>query len=165
MSCRVLGRGVERASLAVLAAEARRCGFRTLVGYYLPTAKNQMVRSHYADLGFSQRATQKDGVATVWSLDLRNDIQIPNRSALRLQMLNESAIYERLNEVFRDIFDDESIVLTSETTAAAIPKWEFLQSRYLWSLAKRPLASNSGAELEELRNVGELVQVIRRRLR
>ena len=52
MSCRVLGRGVEAATLNVVAAEARRLGARRLVGEYRPTAKNGMVRDHYLKLGF-----------------------------------------------------------------------------------------------------------------
>ena len=50
MSCRVLGRGVEQATLAILIEEARRCGFRAIIGRYRPTAKNGMVREHYLRL-------------------------------------------------------------------------------------------------------------------
>lgn len=53
MSCRVLGREVEMATLNVLAAEATAMGATRLVGTYLPTAKNAMVRDHYSKLGFS----------------------------------------------------------------------------------------------------------------
>jgi FkbH-like protein len=52
MSCRVLGRGVEAAVLGVVAEAARRRGARALVGEYRPTAKNALVRDHYAALGF-----------------------------------------------------------------------------------------------------------------
>ena len=53
MSCRVLGRGVEAASLGVLAARAAALGKTTLVGEYRPTSKNALVRNHYAELGFT----------------------------------------------------------------------------------------------------------------
>jgi FkbH-like protein len=53
MSCRVLGRQVEPASLALIAAEARRLGARRLIGEYVPTAKNGMVKDHYEKLGFT----------------------------------------------------------------------------------------------------------------
>ena len=52
MSCRVLGRGVEAATLSLIAAEAQRLGARRLLGEYRPTAKNEMVRDHYLRLGF-----------------------------------------------------------------------------------------------------------------
>jgi FkbH-like protein len=76
MSCRVLGRGVERASLAVLAAEARRSGYRALIGHYLPTAKNGMVRDHYASLDFANLSHNGEGV-TRWSLDLSSQTHLP----------------------------------------------------------------------------------------
>ncbi len=53
MSCRVLGRQVEAATLMLVAQEARRLGATRLVGEYRPTAKNDMVREHYPRLGFS----------------------------------------------------------------------------------------------------------------
>jgi len=53
MSCRVLGRRVEEAMLAQLMDAARRRGVVKVLGTYLPTAKNAMVRDHYLKLGFA----------------------------------------------------------------------------------------------------------------
>ncbi len=53
MSCRVLGRQVEPTTLNLLAQEARKLGARRLVGQYIPTKKNGMVKDHYAKLGFT----------------------------------------------------------------------------------------------------------------
>jgi FkbH-like protein len=61
MSCRVLGRHVEAARLTLVAAEARRLGARRLVGEYVPTQKNGMVRDHYAKLGFTVVETDAHG--------------------------------------------------------------------------------------------------------
>ena len=52
MSCRVLGRQVEPTTLNLVAALAQEMGGRRLIGEYIPTAKNAMVRDHYAKLGF-----------------------------------------------------------------------------------------------------------------
>lgn len=52
MSCRVLGRQVEQATLSVIAQEAVRLGATGLIGEYIPSAKNDMVREHYARIGF-----------------------------------------------------------------------------------------------------------------
>ncbi len=52
MSCRVLGRGVEAATLDVLVREVSALGATSLVGEYIPSEKNGMVRDHYAKLGF-----------------------------------------------------------------------------------------------------------------
>ncbi len=72
MSCRVLKREMENAMLDVLAERARAQGLATLVGYYLPTAKNSMVADFYPRLGFSP-APVSPGLpegTTVWTLDL-----------------------------------------------------------------------------------------------
>ena len=61
MSCRVLGRQVEEATLRVIAGEAKKLGARKIIGEYRPTAKNGMVKEHYAKLGFSPLGTDKDG--------------------------------------------------------------------------------------------------------
>ena len=69
MSCRVLGRGVELATMNVVVEEARRLGVRRLIGTYLPTARNGMVKGHYASLGFQavDFAIAKD---SRWLLDV-----------------------------------------------------------------------------------------------
>ncbi len=64
MSCRVLGRGVERTTLNLVAAQALALGATRLVGEYVPTKKNGMVREHYIKLGFTPLATQADGSST-----------------------------------------------------------------------------------------------------
>jgi FkbH-like protein len=69
MSCRVLGRRVEHAALAHLAAAARADGASQIVGRYIPSAKNRMVADHYAKLGFELVHTG-DGGETRWTLDL-----------------------------------------------------------------------------------------------
>lgn len=52
LSCRVIGRTVERAMFATLCRWAAQRGIRHLVGEYVPTAKNQVVASLFRDLGF-----------------------------------------------------------------------------------------------------------------
>jgi FkbH-like protein len=71
MSCRVLGRQVEPTTLNLVAVLARQLGARRLVGDYIPTPKNGMVRDHYAKLGFAAcgEAASPDG-ATRHILDL-----------------------------------------------------------------------------------------------
>jgi FkbH-like protein len=69
MSCRVLQRGVEDATLALIVEEARRRGARRLVGCFHPTAKNGMVRDLYERLRFHLIADEGGGV-TRWQLEL-----------------------------------------------------------------------------------------------
>jgi FkbH-like protein len=69
MSCRVLGRRMEEATLAMIVKAARARGVETLVGRYLPTAKNAMVADHYEKLGFDLLERQADG-SSRWRLEL-----------------------------------------------------------------------------------------------
>ncbi|MCW3096081.1 MAG: FkbH like protein [Chthonomonadaceae bacterium] len=72
MSCRVIGRTVENALLAMLAQEARACGSQRLQGWFLPTKKNVPAREFFALNGFKPLQEQEDGV--LWELDLRETI-------------------------------------------------------------------------------------------
>ena len=69
MSCRVLGRGVERAVLTELVDTVRHRGGRRLIGVYHPTAKNEMVADHYKKLGFAHQNMEPNG-NTTWTLDV-----------------------------------------------------------------------------------------------
>jgi FkbH-like protein len=73
MSCRVLGRGVERMVLREILHHARACGVRKVIGVFLPTERNGMVRDHYAKLGFTQLGEDGSG-RTTWELD--TDVEI-----------------------------------------------------------------------------------------
>ncbi len=54
MSCRVIGRGVEKMMFDVLCQRVAcgTCGDRTLIGHYRPTSRNGLVKDHYSKLGF-----------------------------------------------------------------------------------------------------------------
>jgi len=66
MSCRVLQRGVEHFTRNALVDLAREEGCRTILGMYIPSAKNGMVLDHFARLGFT--AAGAEGDQTFWSL-------------------------------------------------------------------------------------------------
>jgi FkbH-like protein len=68
MSCRVLGRQVEPTTLNLIASQAQHLGARRLIGEYLPTKKNGMVRDHYARLGFEMVETSEAGSRAVLDL-------------------------------------------------------------------------------------------------
>jgi FkbH-like protein len=71
MSCRVLKRGLELFVLDRIVKFARKNNFETIIGEYLPTAKNQLVVNHYKDLGFKE--TEKK-----WFLNLNEYTVKPN---------------------------------------------------------------------------------------
>lgn len=85
MSCRVLGRKVEEATLDVLADSLRERGVKRLIGSYRQTEKNGMVRNHYEKLGFTPVGNAEDG-STVWSLPL--DAYQPRREFVNIVQEN-----------------------------------------------------------------------------
>jgi FkbH-like protein len=64
MSCRVLARGVEQFIMNHVVAQALRMGLTRVVGEYVPTAKNGMVRDFFRQFGFTRAA----GVDGRWSI-------------------------------------------------------------------------------------------------
>lgn len=74
-------------------------------------------------------------------------------------------IYSQLTEIFRDLFDDESIVLKPETTAANIPDWDsFNHINLLVAVEVKFGIKFKTAETESLHNVGHLVEIIQMKL-
>ena len=53
MSCRVLKRGMENFTLNTIVAWAKEHGFERIIGEFIPTLKNDMVKDLYSNLGFS----------------------------------------------------------------------------------------------------------------
>ena len=54
MSCRVLKRGMENFTLNTMVEKAKAAGYKKIIGEYLPTPKNAMVKDHYLNLGFDR---------------------------------------------------------------------------------------------------------------
>jgi FkbH-like protein len=57
-SCRAIDRGLERFALDVVVESARAAGAPAIVGEYLPTPRNAVVKGHYAGLGFEPRGAR-----------------------------------------------------------------------------------------------------------
>ena len=66
MSCRVIGRTVERTVLGWLIDTARDRGFRRIIGRYIPTPKNALVSGLFGDLGFERGPN--NGETQTWHL-------------------------------------------------------------------------------------------------
>ena len=79
MSCRVLGRGVEQATLNVIAAEAARRGLKRITGEYRATPSNGMTRGLYSRLSFREIPRMKGAQegAEFWELPLESFTEIP----------------------------------------------------------------------------------------
>ncbi len=70
-------------------------------------------------------------------------------------------IYERLNEVFQDVFDDDSLSVNPNTTAADIEDWDSLSHITLMAAVEDEFGMKfSMKEVVEMKNVGEMVNLI-----
>lgn len=66
-------------------------------------------------------------------------------------------VHERLEEVFRTIFDDEGILLTAGTTSADVPGWDSLAHvNLMFSIEQEFGVQFAGNQFSEFENVGEL---------
>lgn len=76
--------------------------------------------------------------------------------------LTDAEIYRQLTEVFHDIFDDPTLVLKPETSAADIPDWtSFIHVNLIVATEIRFGIKFSTAEIERLKNVGDLAALVR----
>jgi FkbH-like protein len=67
MSCRVLNRRVEEATPNYVVSRARAAGVRVPIGEYVRTERNEMVKDHYARLGFEP--VHIEGARNSWRLE------------------------------------------------------------------------------------------------
>ena len=80
--------------------------------------------------------------------------------------MTDQEIYQALNEIFRDVFDDDGITVRAETTAADVSGWDSQAHITLIVAAEMRFGVRfRTAEIEKLRNVGEFVQVISKHLK
>ncbi len=74
-------------------------------------------------------------------------------------------IFERLNEVFRDFFDDEDIELDEDTTADDIDDWDSLNHITLMAAVEDEFGIRfTMGEVSGMKNVGEMADIIKSRM-
>jgi acyl carrier protein len=75
--------------------------------------------------------------------------------------MTREAVFETLNEVFRDVFDDESISVTENTTSNDIEDWDSLEHINLLAAVEQEFGVkfNMG-QVVSMKNVGEMADII-----
>ena len=79
--------------------------------------------------------------------------------------MKKEEILEKLTAIFRENFDDDTIVVTEETTASDIDEWDSLEHVNL--MAKIEKEFNVKFELREmlaLKDVGEMVNLLEKKI-
>lgn len=73
--------------------------------------------------------------------------------------------YDTLNQIFADVFLDDSIRLDPETTAKDIEGWDsFKQLDIIFAVEERYGFKLTSQEIDQLYNVGALADIIERHL-
>jgi len=79
--------------------------------------------------------------------------------------MNSTEILRKVNEIFIDILDNENIVLTPETTANDVEDWDSLTHiQLVVAIEKHFKVRFSSSEIRNWKNVGEMCEVILKRL-
>lgn len=72
---------------------------------------------------------------------------------------------EKIQPILRDIFDDESLMVTEETVAADVEDWDsFAQMQIVMSIEEMFDIKFSTDEVTEFKNVGDVVKAIERHI-
>lgn len=75
--------------------------------------------------------------------------------------MNKDQVMERLTEIFRDVFDDESIELSDSTTADDIEAWDSLEHITLISAVEKAFKMRfTMREVSGMKNVGEMAGIL-----
>ncbi len=75
--------------------------------------------------------------------------------------MNREQVMERLTEIFRDVFDDESIVLTVNTSAKDIEDWDSLEHINLIAAVEKAFRMRfTMKEVSGMKNVGEMADIV-----
>ena len=94
MSCRVLGRGVEIATMSAVTEAARALGFTRVIGEHIATDRNEPARDAYGRSGFTvdavDTADPADPARTTWVFDLTSDaVPDPGHVTIRQAITTE----------------------------------------------------------------------------
>lgn len=75
--------------------------------------------------------------------------------------MDKEKITAKLTEVFRDVFDDDGLVITDETTADDIEDWDSLEHISLISAVEKAFKMRfTMKEVSGMKNVGEMISIL-----
>jgi acyl carrier protein len=78
--------------------------------------------------------------------------------------MEKTEIVTRLTPIFRDVFNDDSLAVRESMTAADVPAWDSLSNiNMIIAVEKAFGAKFSIKDVRNLKNVGELIELIKRK--
>ena len=83
----------------------------------------------------------------------------------RNRKMTRDDVFEKLNEIFREYFEDEDIELTEDTTADDIEEWDSLEHINLIVAVEDSFDMKfTMGEVTTMKNVGAMVDIIMERI-
>lgn len=77
------------------------------------------------------------------------------------KIMNRIDVMKRLTNVFREVFDDDSLVITDSTTSADIEDWDSIEHINLVGAVEDEFKLRfKMKEVSGMKNVGEMVDII-----
>ncbi len=74
-------------------------------------------------------------------------------------------LIEKLTDIFREVFDDDSIVLRNELTADDVENWDSLTHiNLIVAIEKEFKVRFTTGEVSGLKNVGDLISLVSRKI-
>jgi acyl carrier protein len=78
--------------------------------------------------------------------------------------MTQTEILERLQPIFQDVLDDNSLVITTNSSATNTPNWDSLSHvNLIVSVQSEFKVKFALGELQDLKNVGDLVALIQKK--
>ncbi len=75
--------------------------------------------------------------------------------------MNKNDIIKRLTDVFRDVFDDDSLIIGENTTSADIDDWDSIEHINLIGAVEDEFGMRfKMREVSGMKNVGEMIDII-----
>jgi len=79
--------------------------------------------------------------------------------------MDSAAVYSKLTDVFRSVFDDDDLVITPGLTANDVDGWDSLRHVRLMLTVERAFGIKVSAyEVNKLKNVGQLATLIQEKI-
>lgn len=79
--------------------------------------------------------------------------------------MNRAEIFEQVQQIFRTVFDNDSLILNDQTNAGDIEDWDSLeQINLLTAMEKKFSIKFEISEVVSLANVGEMVDLLEKKV-
>ena len=79
--------------------------------------------------------------------------------------MSRAEIFDRVQDIFRDVFDDETLTISDQTNSDQIDDWDSLEHiSLIVSMEKEFSMKFDIKEVNKLENVGEMIDLILRKM-